>query len=105
MRKMRRLAKKLICLNFWLTFAWEVASCLVAAAGLALAIWAGDYSRALETAGVLLAGVGLLAFIYWIARDVRKQAARLSGARDSPHAESRRNGNRCEAAEVPHRPQ
>lgn len=48
MEKMRRLAKKLICLDFAVSIAWAVGVCVVGAGGVCVAIFSGDTSTAGE---------------------------------------------------------
>ncbi|MDC0935535.1 hypothetical protein OAS39_04550 [Pirellulales bacterium] len=79
MRRLRRLTRKYICLDFLAHIAWEVGVCVVGVIGICVAIFTGDTTAALNTGGrVVLAACALL-FVWWVATDAKKAADRLCG--------------------------
>ena len=85
MRIMRRLAKNVICVDFWLNLSWEAGLCLIGLIGAAVFVLVGEYNRALDLGGRVLAGVGCLAFVWWVAKDAKRHADRI---RNKKKAES-----------------
>ena len=103
MRRMRRLAKNLICADFWIQIAGELVFAVLALVGGGIYCLSGDGDLALQTFGRALAGIGMLCFVWWVAKDAKKHAKRLRAEREASKAKLN-DESPTEIAGIPPRP-
>ena len=106
MRKMRRIAKTLICFDVLANLSWEAGICVVGMIGIGFSMLSGDYSKALDYSGRTFIAIAILGFVLWVSRDARKQSARLRRERKNrvDNATTRTDDNISDVAGLPNNP-
>ena len=81
--RMRQLAKTLICLDFLVSLSLQAAFCLLGLIGAAIYLFSGEYNEAKELGASALVLFGGLAFVWVVARNIRKHVERPRKDSDS----------------------